>query len=86
MPFDSKFIQSLLDDLESDRSERTRSVNDTDKFGQAICAFAIDLPGNGKPRYLIIGVEDKTGKVLNIHVTDQLLKNLSSTSRKRQER
>lgn len=48
MPFDSKLIQSLLDDLESDRSERTRSVNNTDKFGQAICAFANDLPGSGK--------------------------------------
>ncbi len=27
MPFDSKFIQSLLDDLESDRSERPHMVN-----------------------------------------------------------
>lgn len=78
MPFDSKLIQSLLDDLESDRSERTRSVNNTDKFGQAICAFANDLPGSGKPGYLIIGAEDESGKVLNIPITDQLLKNLSA--------
>ena len=43
MPFDSKLIQSLLDDLENDRSERTRSVNDTDKFGQSICAGSIQF-------------------------------------------
>jgi ATP-dependent DNA helicase RecG len=30
----------LLSDLESDRIERTRSTRDTDKFSQAVCAFA----------------------------------------------
>lgn len=33
-------IQVLLNDLESDRVERTISTTNTDKFGQAICAFA----------------------------------------------
>lgn len=33
-------IRALLNDLESDRVERTISTTNTDKFGQAICAFA----------------------------------------------
>ena len=74
MAIDKNIIQSLLNDIESDRAERTISVNNTDKFGQAICAFANDLPNHGKPGYLIIGADDKTGKV----ITDELLKNLSA--------
>ena len=35
-------IRALLNDLESDRIERTISTTNTDKFGQAICAFAND--------------------------------------------
>ena len=34
----------LLTDLEADYVERTISVGNTDKFAQAICAFANDLP------------------------------------------
>ena len=33
-------IRALLNDIESDRVERTISTTNTDKFGQAICAFA----------------------------------------------
>ena len=36
--------RALLNDIESDRVERTVSTTNTDKFGQAICAFANDLP------------------------------------------
>ena len=39
-------IQVLLNDLENDRTERTVSTTNTDKFGQAICAFANDLPNH----------------------------------------
>lgn len=67
----------MLNDLESDRVERTISTTNTDKFGQAICAFSNDLPRNGKPRYLIIGAEDE-GKVHPINVTDELLKNIAA--------
>lgn len=70
-------IQSLLADIESDRVERTVSTNNTDKFGQAICAFANDLPNHNLPRYLIIGADDKTGNINgNVRITDQLLQNL----------
>lgn len=77
MAIDKKIIQELLNDIESDRAERTRSVNNTDKFGQAICAFANDLPNNKKPGYLIIGPDDKTGKLVGVPITEELLKNLS---------
>ena len=51
-------IRALLADLESDRVERTISTTNTDKFGQAICAFANDLPNSRKPGYLFLGVND----------------------------
>lgn len=70
-------IRMMLDDLESDRVERTISTTNTDKFGQAICAFSNDLPRSGKPGYLIIGAEDD-GKVHPINVTDELLKNVAA--------
>lgn len=70
-------IKALLADIESDRIERTISTTNTDKFGQAICAFANDLPNHNMPGYLIIGADDKTGKVDgSVRITDQLLQNL----------
>lgn len=37
--------------------EFTTSTNNTDEFGQAICAFANDLPNHRRPGYLILGVD-----------------------------
>ena len=51
-------IRALLDDIENDRVERTISTTNTDKFGQAICAFANDLPNHQQPGYLFLGVKD----------------------------
>lgn len=65
----------LMSDLESDRIERTESVNNTDKFCQAICAFANDLPNHRQPGYLLIGVRDN-GSLSGLTVTDQLLLDL----------
>ncbi len=70
-------LKTLMSELESDTVERTESVNNTDKFGQAICAFANDLPNHRKPGYLLIGVKDD-GTLAGIQVTDNLLKNLAS--------
>jgi ATP-dependent DNA helicase RecG len=67
----------LLADLESDRIERTASTSKTDKFGEAICAFANDLPGHGQPGYLLIGVLDN-GALTGLKVTDDLLKNIAA--------
>ena len=77
MAITAEKIQALLWDLENDSVERTISTNNTDKFGQAICAFANDLPNNNRPGYLIIGAEDD-GKVHPIQVTDELLKNIAA--------
>lgn len=74
---DKNVIERLLQDLESDRVERTVSTTNTDKFGQALCAFANDLPATGKPGYLILGADDK-GTVQPINITDELLKNVAA--------
>ncbi|MDO8689204.1 MAG: ATP-binding protein [Dehalococcoidia bacterium] len=68
-------LMALLADLEADHVERTESVNDTDKFCQAICAFANDLPNHRFPGYLLIGVKNN-GTLSGLVVTDELLKNL----------
>ena len=74
-----EFVKTLLSDIESDRIERTTSTTNTDKFGKAICAFANDLPNHNLPGYLIIGADDKTGKVIDtVRITDQLLQNLAA--------
>lgn len=70
-------LVALLADLETDRVERTTSTNNTDKFAQAVCAFANDYPNHRKPGYLIIGVDDK-GQLSGLTVTDQLLQNLGA--------
>ncbi|MDS4070355.1 MAG: ATP-binding protein [Candidatus Competibacter sp.] len=70
-------LSVLLADLELDRVERTISTKDTDKFGEAICAFANDLPGHHQPGYLLIGVRDN-GQRSGLKITDDLLKNLGA--------
>lgn len=70
-------IQALLSDLESFRVERTASTSKTDKFCEAICAFANDMPGTGKPGYLFVGV-DRNGKPTGIDVDERLLEDLAA--------
>ena len=41
-------IRALLNDIESDRVERTISTTNTDKFGQAICVFDVQSGLVGK--------------------------------------
>ncbi len=60
---------------ESDRVEFTASTTDLDKVRQAICAFANDLPGNGEPGLLFIGLEDD-GRCAGSTIGDDLLKTL----------
>jgi ATP-dependent DNA helicase RecG len=70
-------LKVLLLDMESDRIERTVSVTNTDKFAQAICAFANDLPNHRQPAYLLLGVHDN-GELSGETVKDELLKNLGA--------
>ena len=74
-------ICALLNDIENDRVERTISTTNRDKFGQAICAFANDLPNHRQPGYLFLGVEDD-GTVKGLNVTDELLKNIAAILKK----
>jgi ATP-dependent DNA helicase RecG len=64
-----------MSDIESDRVERTTSTTDMNKFSQAVCAFANDMPGHRLPGYLLIGVGDD-GKPCGLKVSDELLVNL----------
>jgi len=75
---DAKLLE-MLNDVESDVSERKRSFKgDTaDTARQAICAFANDLPGHNKPGVLFIGALDD-GTPSGESITDELLRNLAA--------
>ncbi|MBF0181065.1 MAG: putative DNA binding domain-containing protein [Magnetococcales bacterium] len=70
-------LQAYLADLESDRVERTTSTDKTDKFAQAVCAFANDYPNHRQPGYLIVGANDR-GEPAGLTVTDELLQRLAA--------
>jgi ATP-dependent DNA helicase RecG len=73
---DAPQVVAMAGELESDRVERTISTDDTDKFRQAICAFANDMPGHRKPGYLLVGVADD-GTIPGAKITDNLLQALA---------
>lgn len=68
-------LRNLIAKHEADRVEFTVATKDTDKFAEAVCAFANDLPNHRLPGYLVVGIDDK-GKFAGIQVTDELLRNL----------
>jgi ATP-dependent DNA helicase RecG len=68
-------LRRLLRDAESDHLERTQSPTDSSKFGEAICAFANDLPDRREVGVLFVGVKDN-GDCANIPIDEQLLKTL----------
>lgn len=70
-------VETLMKDLESERVERTVSTDKTDKFAQAVCAFANDMSASGQPGYLLVGVTDE-GTASGLRVSDQLLQNLAA--------
>lgn len=65
-------LNEILDNPESYNVEITTSTSNSDKFCQAICAFANDMPGDGKKGYLILGVDDN-GELSGLKVDDELL-------------
>jgi len=69
-------LEKNLRAMESDRVERTVSKDKTDKFCEAICAFANDMPNHGLPGYLFVGVTDQ-GNPSGLVITDELLRNLA---------
>ena len=74
---DKTFIERLIADTESYWVERTASVDNADKFCQAICAFSNDVSGSGKNGYLLLGVHDD-GKLSGLKVSDKLLLQMSN--------
>jgi ATP-dependent DNA helicase RecG len=70
-------LETLLLDLESDRSERKSSYKDSDKIRQAVCAFANDLPDHRKPGVVFVGVHDD-GRPAGLEISDEVLVTLAS--------
>lgn len=68
-------LDRLLPELEQDRIEKTIARNDADKFGEAICSFANDLPNHKQPGYLIVGVHDD-GRRAGMKIDEQQLQTL----------
>ena len=68
-------LLSLMRAHESDHVELTMSTNNTDKFCEAICAFANDFSNHRRHGYLLVGVDDM-GNPGGLTVTDQLLRRL----------
>ena len=80
---DDAELERLLDDLESERVERKSAFGKGEvgkKARQAVCAFANDLAGDGRPGVLFVGVNDD-GTPASLPVTDDLLLQLGDMSR-----
>ena len=71
-------ILMLLQDLESERVERKESLvgSAPGKVREAICAFANDLPGYGRPGVVFIGARDD-GTPSGLKITDELIRQLA---------
>ena len=70
-------LELLMSDLESDLVERTEGAADGRKIRRNICAFANDLPGNGRPGVVLVGVRDD-GSCASISIVDELLTRLAN--------
>ena len=70
-------LERLMADLESDFVERKESAVDGKKIRRNICAFANDLPSNGRPGVVLIGVRDD-GSCASLPIDDDLLVRLSN--------
>lgn len=69
-------LKALVLDGESHSVERKRNAKNGTKLRQAVCAFANDLPGTGKPGALFIGIEDD-GSCSHLDIDDSMLQRLA---------
>ena len=74
--FTDEELKELFEDIESDRVERKKTEADGKKIRDAICAFANDMPGHGKPGVIFVGVNDD-GTCANKDINDKMLTTLS---------
>ena len=70
-------LEELMTDLESDLAERKESAADGVKIRRKICAFANDLPGNGRQGVILVGVRDD-GSCASLPIDDELLNRLGN--------
>jgi ATP-dependent DNA helicase RecG len=70
-------LKQLILQGETDRLELTVSKTNDEKFGQAVCAFANDLPNSGLPGYLVIGINDQL-QPTGVQIDDKLLQLLGA--------
>ncbi len=68
-------LSAIIQRGESDRVEFTQATTDFDKFRQAICAFANDMPDHRKPGLIFVGIKDD-GSCAGLTIDDQLLQTL----------
>ena len=68
-------LRNLLKNGEADHVERTERLADKSKIGEAICAFANDLPGRRQTGVIFIGVKDN-GDCANADISEQMLQTL----------
>ncbi|MCA3005769.1 MAG: putative DNA binding domain-containing protein [Phycisphaerales bacterium] len=70
-------VAQVLRDGESFAVEFSESLTNTDKFGEAICAFANDMTGSGNPGYLLLGV-GRDGRPTGATIDERVLESLAS--------
>ena len=70
-------LETLTSDLESDLVERRESAADGRNIRRNVCAFANDLPGNGRPGVVLVGVRDD-GSCASLPIDDALLTGLAN--------
>lgn len=69
-------IRNLLQDLESDRIERTTSFRE-DKLGPAVCALSNDFANHRRQGYIILGANDD-GSIAGLKIGDEDLQKIGN--------
>ena len=70
-------LELMMTALESDLVERKETAADGRRIRRNICAFANDLPENGRPGVVMVGVRDD-GTCASLPIDDDLLVRLSN--------
>lgn len=73
-------LRQRLRDLETFNVERTEAARNTDKLGEAICAFANDLPDSRSTGILFVGAKDN-GDCAGLEITEQIVQTLMGFGR-----
>jgi ATP-dependent DNA helicase RecG len=78
LPYGEPELAAMMSDLESDLVERKESLGGdaSSKIREAVCAFANDLPGHGRPGVVFVGARDD-GSPSALAITDELLRTLA---------